>query len=77
VPRKTRFQYPMEAIEFFQQMGRKGGKVAATRMTAEQRRERARRAAKASAKVRSAKAKAKAKEALPKAEASPTIRRKK
>ena len=54
---------PEAAIEFFRAMGKKGGrlggKVAARRMTAEQRHERAKKAAAASAKVRRAKAKAK------------------
>ena len=54
---------PEAAIEFFRAMGKKGGrlggKVAARRMTAEERHERAKKAAAASAKVRSAKARAK------------------
>jgi hypothetical protein len=46
----------MEAIEYFQEQGRKGGKAAASRMTAKQRQKRACKAAAQSAKVRSAKA---------------------
>lgn len=48
-------------LEFFKETGSKGGKVAAKKMTPEQRSERARKAAAASAKVRSAAAKKKGK----------------
>ena len=56
-----------EVAEYFKEMGRQGGRVggaaggklAAARMTPEERQARARKAAAASAKVRSAKAKAK------------------
>lgn len=50
---------PMEVLEFLRKQASKGGKSAATKMTAEQRSERARKAAAASAVVRSKKAKAK------------------
>jgi len=50
-------------LEFFKSTGRKGGKTAAQRMTPEERRKRAQKAAAASAKVRTAKAKAKRKAA--------------
>jgi len=54
---RKKFSSVMELMAFFKESGRKGGKIAAARMTPEQRRERARKAAAASAKVRSAKAK--------------------
>ena len=49
----------MEMIEFFKKTGAEGGKKAAANMTPEQRHERAKKAAAASAKVRSEKAKVK------------------
>jgi len=64
----------MELMEFLQKSGAEGGKIAAQRMTKAERVARARKGAKASAKVRSAKAKAK--EAPPVAQASPKTRRK-
>jgi hypothetical protein len=50
---------PMEVLEFLRKQASKGGKLAAKRMTKAQRVARAKKAAKASAKVRSAKAKRK------------------
>jgi hypothetical protein len=47
------------ALAEFQRVGAEGGKTAASRMSAKQRTERARKAAAASAKVRQAKARAK------------------
>ena len=46
----------MEVLEFLRKQAAKGGKTAAARMTPKQRRERARKAAAQSAKVRTAKA---------------------
>jgi hypothetical protein len=44
-----------DALKFFQKAGKKGGKIAAERMTPEQRTARAKKAAAASAKVRAKK----------------------
>ena len=55
--KNTRFQYPKEAIEYFREQGRNGGKTAARRMTKAQRSERARVAGLASGKARQKKAK--------------------
>ena len=56
---KRVFESLTELFEFFQTTGRQGGKVAAKRMTRAQRIARAKKAAKASAKVRKAKARLK------------------
>ena len=47
MPRKTRFIYPMEAMEFFKKTGAEGGKKAAENMTKKQRIKRALKAARA------------------------------
>jgi hypothetical protein len=47
---------PSEVLKFFQRQGKRGGTVAAETMTPEERTDRARKAAAASAAVRSAKA---------------------
>ena len=52
----------MELLEFFREEGRKGGLKAASRMTAKQRRDRARTASTAAAKARTQKAKARRRE---------------
>jgi hypothetical protein len=52
---------PPDVLEFLKKQGRKGGKAAAETMTAEERAERARKAAAKSAQVRSKKAAAKKK----------------
>lgn len=50
----------MEVLDYFKEMGAKGGKKSSAKMTPAQRKKRAKAAAAASAKVRTAKAKAKA-----------------
>ena len=57
--KRRKFGSMTEMIEFFQETGRKGGKVAAKKMTKAQRVARAKKAAAASANVRSKKARTK------------------
>jgi hypothetical protein len=63
VPKERKFQYPMEALEYFKKKGAEGGRKAAQKMTKAERIARAKKASEAAAKARSAKAKAKRKAA--------------